>query len=106
MIISDLNHLEVVANASEIQGSTGYGNFSFVEKDFVSVEFNTINKFDTKVVVNLDIEGYSATFGAKAQVSGYDKNKYVFNTKTDGLAVVTATGAFSAVTASAAVNYK
>jgi hypothetical protein len=103
MIISDLNHLEVVANASEIQGSTGsYGGYTYVEKDFVSVTFETKNTFNTNISVDLDIQGYSASFGAKAQVSGFSAPYYVFSTKADGLGVVTSSGSFSAATGSAA----
>jgi hypothetical protein len=105
MIISNLNHLETVVMIDQVEGGT-YGGYTFYESDYVSVEFNTENNFDTNIDVDVDIDSYTASFGAKAQVSGFDKSYYLFGTKADGLGVVSATGAFSAATGYATAQYK
>jgi hypothetical protein len=99
MIISDLNHLEVVS--SEIQG--GNGN-TFTETDKVTIKFSTTNKFKTIVKTEICLTGSSASFGAKSSVIGAPDGAYTY-TKADGLAVVDLSSGtnFSAATGVAVV---
>jgi hypothetical protein len=105
MIIANLNHLDEVTAVDQVSGAT-YGGYTFYESDYVSVEFNTENNFETNIDVDVNIDSYTASFGAKAQVSGFAAPYYVFGTKADGLGVVSATGAFSAATGYATAQKK
>jgi hypothetical protein len=103
MIISDLNHLEVIS--SEIQGGTATPPFTFTEIDKVKIKFSTTNKFKTIVKTDIHLDASTASFGAKSSVIGaYGAYTY---TKADGLAVVDLDSGtnFSAATGVAAVQY-
>ncbi len=95
MIISDLNYLEV-ADANIAGG--------FSEYDYVSINFDTTNKFAT-IVNSPTTTSNSAAAGAKGVANGSPYiNTYSF-TKADTLAVTTIyDGSFSASTSVAVIN--
>jgi hypothetical protein len=101
MIINDLDCLEIVDDPAKVSGGS-YG-YSYYESDSVTVDFKTTNSFNTNVVVNLNLTGYSASFGAKSQAIADTRYNYV-STKADGLAVVTPNGSFSAASGYAAIR--
>ncbi len=101
MIIRDLNHIETIVESVQVQGSTSY--YSFYENDRVDITFNTENNFDLNVDVDLNLDGYSASFGAKSQASGFGYGWYT-STKADGLAVISPNSNFSAATGYAAAD--
>jgi hypothetical protein len=105
MIISDLNHMEIVSTAV-VQGAGRSGGRGFVQNDKVSVEFNTTNKFKTIIEGPAPVYTISASAGAKGVAEvGSHFNGYTF-TKGDTLAVVDEYGnSFSLSTSAALINW-
>jgi hypothetical protein len=95
MIISDLNYLETAA--ANIEGG-------FYEYDYVSVKFDTTNKFTT-IVNSPKTYSNSAAAGAKG-VANNDTYYATYSfTKADTLAVADYLGgSFSASTSAAVIN--
>jgi hypothetical protein len=95
MIISDLNYLEVAA--SNVEGG-------FSEYDYVSINFDTNNKFTTTVNSPKTFSN-SAAAGAKGVANGSPYLNTYSYTKADTLAVTTIyDGSFSASTSVAVIN--
>lgn len=101
MIISDLNHLESVANAA-VYGSTGRSR-GFSERDYVSTTFETTNKFKTIIEAPKDVYNFSASAGAKGVTDVGKYSAYGAYTKADTLAVVDIYGNSFSSSASAAL---
>ncbi len=103
MIISDLNYLEVVSNATVV-GGTGSAP-GFTEVDSIYINFTTTNSFYTNVNSPKTYSN-SAAAGAK----GVATNNYFFiptysYTKADTLAVTEfGGGSFSGSTSVAVIN--
>ncbi len=103
MIISELNHLEVVAESAKVEG--GLSRF-YYQHDRVKVDFNSYNSFYTNVNSPKTYSN-SASAGAKGDAinpySGYvPTHSY---TKADTLAVTEYLGgSFSASTSAAVIN--
>jgi hypothetical protein len=101
MIISDLNYLESVSEATAVVGG-------WSETDSVTIEFDTTNTFTLDINTNLCglDDGNYASAGAKgvADAGSYSGTLNSF-TKADTLAVVTYGGdSFSASTSVAAIS--
>ena len=73
MIISDLNHVEVVAESTSVVGGFDLGN------DYSNVYFNesfNLNKF---ISSNVYVSGHAATAESNASASGYGSLTQTFN---------------------------
>ena len=97
MIISDLNYLEVVSEATAVQGG-------FFESDAVYVTFSTTNLFSTYVNTPTTYSN-SAAAGAKGVANNNTCFPTYSYTKADTLAVADYLGgSFSASTSAAVIN--
>lgn len=99
MIISDLNYLESVSEATAVVGG-------WSETDSVTIEFDTTNSFTLDITSPCLSDGNYASAGAKgvADAGDYCGTLNSF-TKADTLAVVTYGGdSFSASTSVAAIS--
>lgn len=104
MIISDLNHLQVVAEAGVVEGGT-YKKPTYFEKDVVIVDFTSNNDFKTSATLYQNFDYNSASAGAKADAIN---NTYYYTdsfTKADTLSVTEfGGGSFSASTTAAIIK--
>ncbi|MBD3884476.1 hypothetical protein IFO70_22295 [Phormidium tenue FACHB-886] len=105
MIISDLNHMEVISRSISIEG----GTYTYYQNDYVGINFNSNNSFYTNVNSPKTYSN-SAAAGAKADAINPTEGKpyyvptYSF-TKADTLAVTALGGSsFSASTSAAVIN--
>lgn len=64
MIISELNHLEVVGEAASVAGAYGYG---YVQRDYVELKFKTTNDFETVLDTDLWFNHNTSAAGAKSE---------------------------------------
>ncbi|SKB15167.1 hypothetical protein PL11201_70014 [Planktothrix sp. PCC 11201] len=108
MIISDLNYLEVVSEATTVFGGCDEPpepNYNWSEEDLVSITFETINSFTLNITAPGVPDGNYASAGAKAVAdsgTGSGLNSFV---KADTLAVTTyGLGGFAGSTSVAAIN--
>ena len=101
MIISELNHLEVVAKSAKVEG--GLSRF-YYQYDRVKVDFNSYNSFYTNVNSPKTYSN-SASAGAKGDAINNTYLPTHSYTKADTLAVTEYLGgSFSASTSAAVIN--
>lgn len=103
MIISDLNHLEVIAAGASVEGGRGIVR-NYSQFDYISIDFNSKNNFATNVNSPKTFSN-SASAGAKGDaINNTHIPSYSF-TKADTLAVTElGGGSFSASTSAAVIN--
>jgi hypothetical protein len=104
MFISDLNILEVIEKSSKIEG--GIAPRSYTQTDRISVNFDSINRFQTSVLDPFT-RNNSAAAGAKgdAQNTRFSSVPTYSFTKADTVAVADYLGqSFSASTSAAVIN--
>ena len=108
MLISELNHLEVVSEAANVAGGTGRPPVrTYFEKDVVKVDFSTDNEFKTDINTHLNYDYNTSSFGAKSDVVNPYGSHYPIDSfnKADGLAVVYyGQGGFAVATGTAAAK--
>jgi hypothetical protein len=104
MIISDINHLEVVSESTSVAGATGSLSRYYYQSDNVNVNFNTANSFYTSVNSPKTYSN-SAAAGAKGDAINNTHIPSYSYTKADTLAVTElGGGSFSASTSAAVIN--
>ncbi|WAL60504.1 hypothetical protein [Thermocoleostomius sinensis] len=105
MIISDLNHLEVVSEANNVQGGTRPSGRGFTQVDSVTTTFDTTNRFTTIINPPRDVHNVSAAAGAKGVADVGNRYAYSY-TKADTLAVVDYNGnSFSSSSSAALISF-
>ncbi len=105
MIISELNHLQVIAEAGVVEGGTYYGYPTYYEYDKVVVDFTSNNNFHTSAKLTPHFDHNSASAGAKADAIGSPWYYTDSFTKADTLSVAKfGGGSFSASTSSAIIK--
>jgi hypothetical protein len=102
MIISDLNHLEVISAGASVEGGSIVR--SYTQFDKISIDFNSKNSFATNVNSPKTYSN-SASAGAKGDaINNTYYPSYSF-TKADTVAVTElGGGSFSASTSAAVIN--
>jgi len=73
MIISDLNHVEVVAESTSVVGGFDLGN------DYSNVYFNENFNLNKYIRSNVYVSGHAATAESNASASGYGSLTQTFN---------------------------
>ncbi len=109
MIISDLNYLESVSEATAVVGGTSCDDPTptWSEWDSITIDYTTSNTFNLDIGLELDLQcGNFASAGAKGVADangGSDLNSF---TKADTLALATYSGgSVSSSTSVAAIGY-
>ncbi|HIK09416.1 MAG TPA: hypothetical protein IGS52_03985 [Oscillatoriaceae cyanobacterium M33_DOE_052] len=103
MIITDLNHIQVVDN-NQVQGGWYSSPYTYYENDFVQMSFSSNNNFSTSVNSPYTLTN-SASAGAKGDAINNTNYSTYSYTKADTIAVAEFLGgSFSASTSAAVIN--